>query len=118
MHNYRKIYVFENQDGNVKIGVSGEPEKRKKAIQNQTGYTITRTYATEDCFNPFDIEKVLHKKYESKKVFGEWFAVNYDNVIRDLDSLFQEKAKLEDDTPKSDFNLFKYFHPEVFGEEE
>lgn len=117
MHNYRKIYVFENQDGNVKIGVSGEPEKRKKAIQNQTGYLITRMYTTNNCFNPFDIEKALHKKYENRKVFGEWYSANYDDVIYDLDSLFQEKAKLEDDIPKSEFNIMEYFHPEVFRKE-
>lgn len=115
MHKYRKLYVIENQDGNVKIGVSGNPSQRVKAIKNQTGYKICRVYETENCYNPFEMEKEILKRYENKKIYGEWIEEKFDKIVSDLKIIFNDSAVLEDNTPEYSADaLFRYFHPEDF----
>lgn len=116
MHKYRKLYIIENNEGDVKIGVGGNPEQRKKAIQSQTGYKITRMYETEDCYNPYEIKKKILQKYEKRNLFGEWFAVGFDEMVSTLKKLFAEMAELEDKAPQEyDVDVFaRYFHPEDF----
>lgn len=120
MHKYRKLYVMENNIGDVKIGIGGDPEQRKKAIQNQTGYKITKLYETKDCYNPYKIKQKIIKQYEKRKLFGGWFAVGFDEMVLTLKEVFAEMAELEDRSPEGygvDF-FARYFHPEDFEDEE
>ena len=110
----KKIYVLENQDGNIKIGVSKNVDSRVKAIKNQTGYTILNVFSTVECFNPFELEKIIHEELKDKKIFGEWFNVKFDIGKSVAIRVFNENAKLHDDRKKSDFDFAKYFHPELF----
>lgn len=120
MHKYRKLYVIENQEGDVKIGVGGNPEQRKRTIQSQMGCKITRIYETEDCYNPYEIKKIILKQYEKRNLFGEWFAVDFDEMVFSLKQIFNEKAELEDKFPdRHDVDFFaRYFHPEDFEDKE
>lgn len=120
MHKYRKVYIIENPEGDVKIGVGGNPEQRKKAIEGQMGYKITRMYETKDCYNPYEVKKKVLKQYESRNLFGEWFAVSFDDMVSTLKKTFSEIAELEDNSPQGhgvDF-FARYFHPEDFENEE
>ena len=114
MSSGKKIYVLENQDGNIKIGVSKNVDSRVKAIKNQTGYTILNVFSTVECFNPFELEKMIHEELKDKKIFGEWFNVKFDIGKSVAIRVFNENAKLHDDRKKSDFDFAKYFHPELF----
>lgn len=120
MHKYRKLYVIENHEGDVKIGVGGNPEQRKNTIQSQMGCKITRMYETENCYNPYELKKIILKQYEKRNLFGEWFAVDFDKMVSTLKKVFDETAELEDKSPDShdvDF-LARYFHPEDFEDKE
>lgn len=54
----QRVYVMEC-DGFVKIGVSGNVERRAKQIP----YKVRRIYASEFLSNPFDIEREMHRHY-------------------------------------------------------
>ena len=110
----KKIYVIENQDGNIKIGVSRDVDSRVKAIKNQTGYMILNVFSTDECFNPFELERMIHEEFKDKKIFGEWFNSDFETGKSVVIKIFNENAKLNDDREKSDFNFAKYFHPELF----
>lgn len=120
MHKYRKIYVIETHNGDVKIGVGGKPEQRKKVIESQSGCQVIKLYETENCYNPYEIKKKILKKYEKRNLFGDWFAVDFDEMVTTLKDIFSEMAELEDSSPSKygvDF-LARYFHPEDFEDRE
>lgn len=107
----KRVYVVENQKGEVKIGVSNNVDVRIKAIQNQTGYKITNTYFTDICFNPFEVEKEIQNMFEKQKVFGEWFFIPFKNAVEATKEVFHQKALLEEvKTSRSGIDLFEYFH--------
>ena len=59
------------------------------------------------------------EKYKSNKVFGEWVKADFDDVVSELKSVFSRMAQLEDDTPEGSIDeLMRYFHPEMFEDEE
>lgn len=60
----QRVYVMEC-DGFVKIGVSGNVERRAKQIP----YKVRRIYASEFLSNPFDIEREMHRHV---KLIKEW----------------------------------------------
>lgn len=78
-------YVYLMQDtsnGYYKIGISNQPEYRERTLQSEKP-TIEKI-----CAKAFPnrtiagaIESALHKAYESKRLRGEWFALDANDVI-------------------------------------
>lgn len=71
-----------------KIGVTrNKDSKRLKKLQtgNSTELFIRDMYETQW---PFRLETMLHKKYESKRILNEWFALDVSDVVD-----FQEVCK-------------------------
>ena len=73
--------MYDTSNGYYKIGISNNPEYRERTLQSEKptivkicakGYP-NRTIASA-------IESALHKSYESKRLRGEWFALNDDDV--------------------------------------
>lgn len=107
----KRVYVIENQKGEVKIGVSNNVDVRIKAIQNQTGYKITNTYFTDICFNPFEIEKEIQNAFEKSKVFGEWFSISFKDAVKETKRVFGQKALFKElKASRNNIDLFEYFH--------
>ena len=77
------IYLFCAEINNkiqYKIGVSNNPEKRFKTAQtsNPNLINIVSTYRAVDRLMAFKVESVLHKKYYTHNIGGEWFEM--DNI--------------------------------------
>ena len=83
------VYIIETQ-GVYKIGRASNLESRVKKYQTENPYPIT-LIASAFIFDCVSYEKRLHKKFAHKKLRGEWFKLN-DN---DLDSL-KNKLSSED----------------------
>lgn len=72
------LYFVKNQVSNLyKIGISADPERRFKEIQNACGMPIVKLnviFCEEGfCASAKFIEEFLHNYFKHKKVFGEWF---------------------------------------------
>lgn len=70
----KQTYLMINSDGHVKIGKSSTPEKREKTLQSQ-----------QPCINLYavgtlNVEKELHEKFKDKRIRGEWFDLNLDEI--------------------------------------
>lgn len=64
----KKTYLIkDNRTGATKIGKSNNPFKREKTLQSEA-LTLELLYICNE-----DVEKILHKKYEHKRIRGEWF---------------------------------------------
>lgn len=109
--NGKHVYVLENSDGDIKIGVSKSIDVRKRTIENQTGKMIINVFTTDLCSNSYSIERELHKHYQSKKIYGEWFHVSYQEAVDLIKEIFNKRAKFDKSKPSDTWRLFEYFHP-------
>lgn len=70
-----KVYICQSDIGLFKIGCSVNPERRIKelgigsSIRHKIIYTVNSN-------NMFELEKKLHKIFESKKQHSEWFRLD------------------------------------------
>jgi hypothetical protein len=76
-----KVYLLANEEWTqFKIGVTKNvTNKRKSDLQTGNGSEIIIVNTFETRFSN-KVEKWLHRKYNSKRLVGEWFALN-DNDI-------------------------------------
>lgn len=92
---WKSIYVMQGSNGDVKIGVSQNVAQRKKTLESVHGINIKKVYSTPFCANCFEIEAIMHNKFKSERIHGEWFSCNYDKAICELKHLFNDIAILE-----------------------
>ncbi|MDF2543440.1 MAG: Meiotically up-regulated [Anaerocolumna sp.] len=98
----KSIYVIENENGQVKIGISQNIESRVKTLSRQGGFVVKRSYQTEKCSNHYNLENIIHCYLKDSRKIGEWFDVNYDDAVNLVKSMFSLYAKFED--TKKDFS--------------
>ena len=75
-----QTYVYLMRDkssGLIKIGRSINPKQRERTLIAEKS-TIQRIYTSPLCLRQH--EKHLHKKFESKRVRGEWFNLDQEDV--------------------------------------
>jgi len=70
------VYAIRNEaTGAIKLGISRNPEARLKQLQ--TGCDgILVLVAVKHAPQRFADEAILHEKYESKRIRGEWFLID------------------------------------------
>lgn len=76
------VYLMvDTTNGSFKIGISNDPEYREHTLQSEKP-TIEKLCAKEYPNRTIAsaIESALHKAYESKRLRGEWFALDADDV--------------------------------------
>ena len=69
-----KTYIMHDTSGLYKIGKSTDPLKRETSLS--CGNPNIRLLFSID----YDIENELHKKFASKRVYGEWFKLNREDL--------------------------------------
>ena len=81
----KKVYLLANlDDGHYKIGItSGDVSKRVKALQTGNSIPIDIIAVFPSDFHS-KIEKTLHRKYKSKRLEGEWFMLDGEDVTNFL----------------------------------
>ena len=88
----QRVYVMEC-DGFVKIGVSGNVERRAKQIP----YKVRRIYASEFLSNPFDIERKMHRHYCNHRKHTpngrEYFEIPFYEACKKLNELLSVEQK-------------------------
>lgn len=73
VENRQYVYLIKSESGLFKIGISTNPRARLSAIISSSGMgaELLAFYKTE--LPARDIEKKLHKLFETYRVRGEWF---------------------------------------------
>lgn len=73
------LYLMQNTvTKDLKIGISNDPERRKRDLQNTNGREIEILYVIPRKSN---LETTLHEKFSHLRLMGEWF--KYDESIID-----------------------------------
>ena len=117
----KQVYIFQNEMYPIlKIGVSDDPMKRIKAIQNAIGFPLNLMYESEAVINPVTVEKLIHLELKEYRKFGEWFDIDVESAIKVIEEVLKTATKgeykdlskgyqLEDtDTIIFDYNVHNY----------
>ena len=84
--NRQFVYIIKNLDSsNIKIGVGSNPSKRLKQLQTGSDSELELIYQSYVCSNAFDIENLMHNKFKENHIRGEWYKINPDEVIKELE---------------------------------
>lgn len=86
------VYIFEMEDGTVKIGITGDIEARRYNVSTKKRMKIKRVYHTNfiDHKNAISIERRLHEKFVHERLEGEFFKINFSDACSELDGFFDE----------------------------
>lgn len=89
------VYVLES-NGFYKIGFSDKPEARVRRLQTGSPAPIRLVHCLR---TPFfrEIEQLLHTRFSSQRISGEWFELFDDDLryIREMDARGWDKAEQE-----------------------
>ena len=77
------LYVIENSQGLIKIGISRNPDKRLQLIQTACGYKCNLLYTQYIPEGVYNLEQNLHWYYKDFRTFGEWFDLEDRNSLID-----------------------------------
>jgi hypothetical protein len=77
-----KVYLLANSEwSQFKIGISTKDiDNRLKSLKTGNGSEISLVKSF-DTIHHRKVEKWMHNKYNSKRLVGEWFALNDDDII-------------------------------------
>jgi hypothetical protein len=85
------VYILHNPESNlVKIGKTKFPYKRFSNLSNQNGSKF-KYHITESMFIEGIIEKILHNKFAMKRKCGEWFNINFDDALSELENILNSE---------------------------
>ena len=88
----KNLYIFRNEIGRIKIGISENIDQRVKAISAASGMKIEVLRIIN--FNG-NLEWQLHKHFKSKRYIGEWFDLDQDDIDfllkSDLENIFKKQ---------------------------
>jgi hypothetical protein len=73
------IYCVSDQQGHYKLGRTKQLQPRLKTLGTQPPFKITLLF-THYVFNAALYEKRLHQRFASKRLNGEWFELNNDDL--------------------------------------
>ena len=74
-----KIYVLKTCDNFYKIGISFDPDQRLKNIQTANPFLVKLIYK-KPFTKAFKKEQIIHEILKGKKMKGEWFKLNGEEI--------------------------------------
>jgi hypothetical protein len=72
-------FIMNESTGYVKIGFTYDLEERLRKIRLGTPEPLTVIHKVETRFYA-ELEKMLHERFANKRLRGEWFALNEDDL--------------------------------------
>lgn len=90
------VYIVQKKTGNIKIGVSKNPLERIEAIETHMGEYLNRKFVSEKNVFYKKIERKLHRHYKKHRILGEWFKIDFDECVWNLNKyILDENNVLE-----------------------
>ncbi len=108
-HGLKHLYILKSSTCLVKIGVTSNYRVRKRNLETQSGFLMTREAITVPISNYSKLERICHKNFSDDWKLGEWFDVPFEKVTEYVEQVFSVLAELEVPTHKDpgDIQLFR-----------
>lgn len=74
------VYVVKSDRGFYKIGRTINPENRRRTFEVKLPFEV-EYLALIKAFDMVELEKLLHRRFSKKRVNGEWFMLDEDDIV-------------------------------------
>lgn len=108
------VYVVENENHKVKIGMTVDPDRRIATLETQGGYKIISRYVTPSLKYYSRLESDLHRKFSDCRDIGEWFNIDFNTVVDYVESMDLSLYVFEEDNDDEDSETFQHAFIKVF----
>lgn len=89
------VYLISSASGKCKIGrTESKPDKRLKQLQTGACEELNVTFVYETK-NAVMVERMLHVRFASKRIHGEWFALSNDDICGFADFCERTERSIE-----------------------
>jgi predicted GIY-YIG superfamily endonuclease len=80
------VYLIQSLSGPVKIGIASSPVKRVKELQvgNFEDIRLEFSFVCPNMEAAIAVEALLHERYSSFRVRGEWYSVDIETIVKDV----------------------------------
>lgn len=112
------VYLMKNAFGLYKIGVSNDPEYRRRSIECNSGVPteLVKFWSVDNRKEAFALETYLHKQYKDCRTHGEWFNLETDDapdrVNTEIDFYFSD-ARLREKYPIRFTDITDHWKPDT-----
>lgn len=94
------VYVIQSASGLVKVGVSANPERRRAALQTQSGFAVDLVL-TKGPFNAAGrVESAVHRLLSRDRGYGEWFCCPTAVAVAAVERAISEFRDDDDSSPE------------------
>ena len=111
MENNYNIYILENDEGFIKIGITTNFEQRKRSLSgsNGAGHKIVREYVSIST-SLYTLERIMHDHFAAyRKSDSEWFeGVTFEEAVAYLISLTTSADFVKCDALRKQFGQDSY----------
>jgi predicted GIY-YIG superfamily endonuclease len=85
------VYLIEAENGLVKIGRTEDVERRLSSINSASPICVTLLHS-EFVKDAVEMERVLHDRFQSKRMRGEWFRLSESDVDEAIHLLAEARS--------------------------
>lgn len=80
------VYIIQSSNGYIKIGVSANPNKRLGDLQTANPHKLYLQLSIKCCDeeSAYQLETLLHERYQDLQANGEWFDCALESVVKDI----------------------------------
>lgn len=76
------VYILQSEDGYRKIGRTINPQRRIPELQIQLPHKVRQEFLLMCALGQErNVERLLHQKFSSKRVNGEWFKLTQEDLL-------------------------------------
>ena len=111
------IYVAEQRENIVKVGMSSDVEQRVHFLERTGGFTAKRLITYGPISNGYEVEGAIHKQLKDYRAIGEWFSISFETASAIAKRIFDEVGTTEcreQDTSCDFEELMKYLFPNEY----
>ena len=87
--NQKYVYCAQDESGNIKIGISNNPEERVKQLNIGNSQKLTLIFIKEANKPNYEEETIIHKHCEKYNIRSEWFT-NEDIKVLENDKTYKK----------------------------
>ena len=85
------IYAIKHPNGKTKIGFSINPGQRIPTIESIGCFKAKQVFISEKTLFPRIVELFFHNKFKDRRVIGEWFSVDFKEVVSTIKDCWGNK---------------------------
>ncbi|MGF0139887.1 GIY-YIG nuclease family protein [Streptococcus alactolyticus] len=82
MNKQQSVYVLEQPNGLVKIGIAENVEERVASLERMGGFIRKNLQSFAPVTNAREVEYKIQSAFDASRLIGEWFSISFDAAVQ------------------------------------